>query len=87
MVAGEGGLVEDGLVAADEAPVSGLNDGTSIILDGQADVEDLAVVVNIGVVAIGLSITREARLQLRLEESLSISREGVGQSIGRGLGC
>ena len=86
MIAGEGGLVKDGLVATDEAPVSGLNDSTSIILNGQTDVEDLAVVVNISVVAIGLSITSEARLQLRLEESLSISREGVGQSIGRRLG-
>ena len=41
MVAGEGGLVEDGLVSAEEGPVKGLGDAAEVILDGQADVEHL----------------------------------------------
>ena len=41
VVAGEGLLVEDGAVAADERPVGGLDDGAEIVLNGQADVEDL----------------------------------------------
>jgi len=88
MVAGEGGLVKDGLVAADEAPVSSLNNGSSIVLNGQADVEDLAVVVNISVVTISLSFTAEARLQRGLEKGLSSIWEGVGQCGGSrwGLG-
>jgi hypothetical protein len=85
MVAGESGLIKDGLVAADETPVSSLNDSASIVLNGQADVEDLAVVVDISVIAVSLSSTAEARLQLGLEKGLSISWEGVRQGIGRGL--
>ena len=41
VVAGEGLLVEDGGVAADEGPVGGLDDGAEVVLDGQADVEHL----------------------------------------------
>ena len=41
MVAGEGGLVEDGLVSAEEGPVEGLGDAAEVILDRQADVEHL----------------------------------------------
>ena len=50
VVAGEGLLVKDGAVAADEGPLGGLDDGAEVVLNRQADVEDLAVVVNIGVV-------------------------------------
>ena len=41
MVAGERGLIEDGLVAADEGPVGGVDDGTQVVLNGQAHVEHL----------------------------------------------
>ncbi len=41
MVADEGGLVEDGAVPADEAPVGGLNHGSEVVLKGKADVEHL----------------------------------------------
>ena len=41
VVAGEGGLVEDGLVSAEEGPVEGLGDAAEVILDRQADVEHL----------------------------------------------
>ncbi len=40
MVAGQGGLVKDGLVATDEAPVGSLDNLTSVIFNGQADMED-----------------------------------------------
>ena len=85
MVASEGGLVKDGLVAADEAPMSSLNDCTGIILNGQADVEDLAVVVHISIVAISFTLTTEAGLQGGLEKGFSISWEGVGQCGGSRL--
>ena len=41
VVADEGGLVEDGAVPADEAPVGGLNHGSEVVLKGKADVEHL----------------------------------------------
>ena len=82
VVAGEGGLVEDGSVAADEAPVGGLDHLTGVVLDGQADVEDLAVVLDIGVVAVGLALALEARLKGGLEEGLSVGGEAVGQGSG-----
>jgi hypothetical protein len=45
VVAGQRGLVEDGAVAADEAPVGGLDHLAGVVLDGQADVEDLASIL------------------------------------------
>ena len=41
VVADEGGLVEHGAVAADEAPVGGLDHGSEVVLKGKADVEHL----------------------------------------------
>jgi len=86
VVAGQSGLIEDGSVAADEAPVSGLDDCSGIVFNGQADVEDLAVVGNVGVVSVGLSFALEGGLEGGLEEGLGIGGEGVGQGGGRGLG-
>ena len=40
-VADEGLLVEDGSVAAEEAPLGGAGHDALVVLDGQADVEDL----------------------------------------------
>ena len=77
VVAGEGGLVEDGAVAADEAPLGGLDHRAGIILEGQADVEDLAVVGDIGIVAVLLALAGEAQVKGGVEEGLSISRELV----------
>ncbi len=54
VVAGKGGLVEDGAVAADEAPVGRLDHLSSVILQGKADVEDLAGVLDVGVVTVSL---------------------------------
>ena len=79
MVAGQSGLIKDGLVSADETPVSSLNDGTSIIFNWQANVEDLAVVVNISIVTISLGLTLEAGLEWGLEKSFRISCKGLGQ--------
>lgn len=62
MVAGQSGLVEDGAVAADEAPVGRLDNLSSVILQWKADVEDLAGVVDIGVVTVGLVGTDNRRL-------------------------
>ena len=50
MVAGERLLVEERPVAADERPMHRLDDGAPVVLDRQADVEHLAVVVHIRVV-------------------------------------
>ena len=82
VVAGQGSLIEDGSVSADEAPVGGFDNLTSIILNGQADVEDLAAVGNIGVVAVGLSLALEGVLKGALEEGLGVSCKGVGQCSG-----
>ena len=41
MVAGERLLVEHRPVAADEAPLHGLDDRTGVVLDREADVEHL----------------------------------------------
>jgi hypothetical protein len=48
--------------------------------------EDLAVVVNISIVAIILSLTLEIGLELGLEEGFGISWEGVGKGICWRLG-
>jgi len=58
VIAGEGGLIKDGSVAADEAPVSSLHYLSSIILQWQADVEDLAGIVDISIVTIGLGLIK-----------------------------
>ena len=86
MVAGQSGLVEDGSVAADETPVSGLDDLSGVILNGQADVEHLAVVGDVGVVTVGLSLALEGGLEGGLQEGLGVGGEGVGQGGGGGLG-
>ena len=77
VVAGEGGLVEDGAVAADKAPLGGLDHRAGIILNGEADVEDLAGVGDIGVVAILLALTGEAEIKRSVEEGLGIGGELV----------
>ena len=51
-------LVEDGLLGADEAPLENLL-GTIGQFDGIANVEKLALVVDVGVVAVDLAVTRE----------------------------
>ena len=85
MVAGQSGLVKDGSISADEAPVSGLDNLTGVVLNGQADVEDLAAVGDIGVVSVGLSFALEAGLEGGLEEGLGICGEGVGEGSGGGV--
>lgn len=53
-----GYLVEDGLLRADEAPLEHLL-RTVGQLDGVAHVEQLALVVHVGVVAVDLALARE----------------------------
>ncbi len=43
VVAGQSGLVEDGRVATDERPVSGLHEAAEVVQEGQADVEYLQI--------------------------------------------
>ena len=74
VVASEGLLVKDGGVTAGERPLGVLNDLALVVLNGQADVEDLTSVVDIGVVAIGLSLASEAL------------RDGVGEDVLDGVG-
>ena len=47
--------------------------------------EDLAIVVHVGVVSIGLALALEARLERSLQQSLGVGSEGVGKSGGRRL--
>ncbi len=60
VVASQGLLVEDGGVAADEGPVGSFDDGAEVVLDGKADVEHLAVVGNVSVVAVLAAFAGEA---------------------------
>ena len=77
VVADKSGLVEDGAIAADEAPLGGLDHSTGIVLNGEADVEHLASVGDIGVVAVLLSLAGEAQVKGNVEEGLGISGELV----------
>ena len=89
VVASKSGLVEDGAVATDEAPLGGLDHRTGIVLNGEADVKDLASVGDIGVVAILLALAREAQVKGGVEQSLGISGELialVGGSVVLGEG-
>lgn len=52
-------LVEDGLLGADETPLESLF-GSIGQFDGVADVEELALVVNISVVAVDLTVARKS---------------------------
>lgn len=82
IVAGERALVKDGGVSADEAPLSCLDDGPGLILDGQADVKDLAVVGHIGIVAVGLTLAREPERDGSREDEVGVGRELVSSSRG-----
>ena len=86
VVAGQGGLIEDGSIAADEAPVSGFDNLTGVVLNRQADVEDLAVVLNVSVVAVSLTVALKGGLEGGLQEGLGISGKAVCKGGGRGLG-
>lgn len=77
VVASESALIEDGSVAADEGPLSGLDDGTEVILEGEADVEELAGVGDVGVVAVFASLAGEGQAQRLIEKGLG----GVGQEV------
>merc|ERR1711863_11710 len=58
-VANKSLLVEDGAVATEEAPLGGAGHHPVVVLDGQADVEDLATAGNISVVAVVLAFARK----------------------------
>ena len=59
VVAGEGLLVEDGGVAAGERPLRVVHDRAHVVLDRKADVEDLAVVGDVRVVAVVAALAAE----------------------------
>lgn len=65
--AGEGLLVEHRLVAADEGEVGGLVDDALVIGERQAHVVHLAVIVDVGVVAVGAAVAGEGGLERRRE--------------------
>jgi hypothetical protein len=52
-------LVEDGLLGADETPLESLFRSIGQF-DGVADVEELALVVDVSVVAVDLTVTRKS---------------------------
>jgi len=80
--AGEGLLVEDGAVAAHEREVVGADKGADLVSQRHADVEDLAVVPDISIVAVGQVFAREALLQ-----GLAKEVPGTGGQLVRHPGC
>ena len=60
VVASQGLLVKDGGIAADERPVGCFDDGAEVVFDREADVENLAVVGNVGVIAVFTALAGEA---------------------------
>lgn len=72
--AGESQLVEDGLVAAEEAVVQGLLVAVSVG-DGVADVEDLAVVVDVSVVAVSQTLAVEVGVDGTDDELDAVGKE------------
>jgi len=78
VVACQRALVEDGLVAANEAPLLVLDDGDLVLAeDGHADVEDLAVVGRVGVVVVVLALAGEAGVNGASKVGLDLGRELV----------
>jgi len=65
---GEGVLAEDRLVAAEEGVLLSLDDLSGIVLKGHADVEDSAVVSNVGIVAVGAAFTVEGGVGLASQD-------------------
>ena len=61
-------LVKDGLVGAEEAPLD--------VSVPEADVEDLAVGLGIGVVAVGAAVAGEAQIGRDLEQVLGQDQAG-----------
>ena len=78
VVAHQRDLVEHGPVAADEAPVGRLDDGAEVVLDGQADVEHLAVVVHVGEVAVLAALAGEGQVERGEEEEVGVHGELEG---------
>lgn len=66
-------LVKDGAVAADERPLVGPDQADLILGEaGQADVEHLAVVVDVSVVAVGAAFAAEGQVKRAEEEEVSV---------------
>ena len=79
--AGEGVLAEDGLVAAEEGVLGGFDDLSGVVFDGQADVEDPAVVGDVSVVPVGTAFASEGLGGLPDDVEVP-----VGERVGA-LGC
>jgi len=75
--AGEGVLAEDGLVAAEEGVLLGLDNFTGVVFEGNADVEDPAVVGNISVVTVGTTLAVEGPVGFSTKDLESTVGEGV----------
>lgn len=73
MVTGKSLLVEDGLVSADERELGGLDDLAEVVLDWEADVENLAEVGDVSVVSVLSAFAVEASLWLTNDELVSVA--------------
>lgn len=79
VVAGQSGLVKDGLVSAHEREVSHFDELSKIILNGKADVEDFAIVVDVSIVTVAATIAVEVLRERSLtEDKLCSGGELVG---------
>lgn len=81
--AGEGLLVEHGLIGAREGEVRRLQDGSGVVGDGQTDVEELAVIVDVGIVAVSTVVAGEGGLEsASLQECFNAVRKNVSHAGG-----
>jgi len=78
IVACQGSLVEDGGVATNETPLVVFNDLANVVLNWAADMENLAIVVDISVESIVESLACEARVQRGFEIGFDIGGELIG---------
>lgn len=79
VVAHKSGLIKDSAITTDERPLGSLNHRAGIILNREADVEDLAAVGHISIVAILLSGARKAEVKRLVEEGLGLVGKLVAQ--------
>lgn len=84
--AGKGLLAEDRGVATDERKLVVTDRHFVLIYFGETDVEDLTVVLLIGVEAVDAALAREGGGQGRLQDELVVGGEVVSTELGQGHG-
>jgi len=94
MGAGEGVLAEDRLVAAEEGVLLRLDDLPGIVLEGHADVEDSAVVSNVGIVSVGSALAVKGGVGLASQdvkvavgEDVAVEYVLASDDAGKGKHC